>query len=142
MATPIVSDRTTRGIRAGATAFFLEDESTPCEMEGQPPQYVWGYRVLIVNNGDEPVQLTGRRWLIIDGEGKRQEISGSGVMGQKPTLKPGQAFRYVSSCPLTTHWGTMEGSLTARLEDGAEFDVEIGRFYLTSEPRVNVPMVA
>ena len=34
---------------------------------------------------------------------------GPGVVGQKPILRPGQYFQYVSVCPLGTTTGTMEG---------------------------------
>ena len=50
------------------------------------------------------------------------------------SLSPGQAFRYTSFCPLATCWGTMEGHYRMRREDdGGEFDVAIGRFWLTKE---------
>jgi ApaG protein len=135
MPTPIVSDITTNGLRIGATAFFLEHESCPNEIDGQPPQYVWGYRVLVLNNSEQTIKLLGRKWTLIDADGKRQDVSGQGLMGLQPTLKPGQSFRYVASCPLPTHWGTMEGSIIAETPDGQTFDAEVGRFYLVSAPR-------
>ena len=62
--------------------------------------------------------------------GRREDVEGPGVVGQTPRLEPGQAFKYQSFCPLRTEWGTMEGSYRFRRDDGTEFDVEIGRFYL------------
>ncbi len=126
MPTPKMSDVTTLGVRVGATAFYLPDQSKPDEQ-----RYVFGYRIVIQNNNDEAVQLLQRRWLIIDAQGEREEVEGEGVVGQQPTLEPGQAFKYASYCPLATEWGSMEGVYKfKRLSDGEVFDVTIGRFYL------------
>jgi len=126
--TPEMSDTTTRGIRVGAAAFFLPDESDPPESK-----YVFGYRIVIHNTSDQSVQLTHRRWHVIDGDGKDREIWGEGVVGQQPTLEPGKAFKYTSWAPLETPWGTMEGTYTFQDEQGNEFEARIDRFYLTPD---------
>ncbi len=128
MAQPALSDVTTEGVRVGATAFYLPQESDPSE-----ERFVWGYRIVILNQGKQKVQLISRHWVIIDADGKREEVRGAGVVGETPILEPGQGFKYVSGCPLRTPWGTMEGSYQMRREDGTMFDAEIGRFYLTRE---------
>jgi ApaG protein len=125
MATPELSDTTTRNIRVGASAFFLPEHS-----DAQVDRYVFGYTIVIANNGDRPVQLLSRHWTIIDATGHREEVRGPGVVGQKPRLEPGQAFKYQSFCPLNTPWGTMEGTYQMRADDGETFDIQIGRFYL------------
>ena len=125
MATPELSDITTEGIRVGATAYYLPEESDPDDR-----RYVFGYTIVIVNTGDAPAQLLRRHWVIIDAHGRREEVEGAGVVGETPRLEPGQAFKYQSFCPLPTTWGTMEGTYRMRRDDGAEFDVAIGRFYL------------
>ena len=125
MATPEMSDTTTEGIRVGATAYYLPEESEPDER-----RWVFGYTIVIVNVGDEPAQLLTRHWVIIDAHGRREEVEGPGVVGETPHLAPGQAFKYQSFCPLRTEWGTMEGTYHFRRDDGSEFDVVIGRFYL------------
>ena len=61
---------------------------------------------------------------------RREDVEGPGVVGQTPRLEPGQAFKYQSYCPLRTGWGTMEGTYQMRYDDGQEFEVVIGRFYL------------
>lgn len=127
MPTPEYSDTTTEGVRVGATAFFLPEHSDP-----QEDRYVFGYTIVIANHSDAPVQLLSRHWVIIDGTGHREEVRGPGVIGQKPRLEPGQAFKYQSFCPLSTPWGTMEGSYQMRRENGDAFEVKIGRFYLTT----------
>ena len=128
MATPQMSDATTEGVRIGASAFYLQDESTPADRD-----YLFGYNIVIANLGEQPVQLLSRHWLIIDSAGRREEVSGPGVVGQTPHLKPGEAFKYASFARLKTPWGTMEGEYQFRREDGSEFDAKIERFYLTTE---------
>lgn len=124
-----MSDLTTQGIRVGANAFFLPDESTPEESE-----FVFGYRIVILNNSERTVTLMTRHWDLIDGKGERRVIDGEGVVGQKPRLGPGEAFKYHSFAVLPTPWGTMEGHYTMRGEDNGErFDARVGRFYLTQE---------
>jgi ApaG protein len=125
MTTPALSDTTTEGIRVGATAFYLPEES---DVEGK--RYVFGYRIVIVNDGSQSATLRTRRWKIIDAQGNVDEVRGEGVVGEQPRLAPGNAFKYTSYCPLPTEWGTMEGTYEFERDDGERFDVKIGRFYL------------
>ena len=46
MATPIMSDVTTEGVRVGARAYYMAEESEPDKHE-----YYFGYRILILNGG-------------------------------------------------------------------------------------------
>ena len=125
MATPEMSETVTQGIRVGASAFYLPQESDPDEK-----RYAFGYTVVISNEGNAPAQLLRRHWVIIDSEGHREEVRGPGVVGETPRLEPGQAFKYQSFCPLRTSWGTMEGSYLMQRDDGQSFEAQIGRFYL------------
>ena len=125
MATPEMSDTTTDGIRVGATAYYLPEQS-----DHDQRRYAFGYTIVIANNSEKPAQLVSRHWIIIDAYGRREDVEGPGVVGQTPRLEPGQAFKYQSFCPLRTVWGTMEGSYQMRQDDGQTFDVEIARFYL------------
>lgn len=120
-----MSDVTTEGIRVGAAAFFLPEESDPTGR-----RYLFGYNIVIHNLGEQPAQLLSRRWLIIDANGNEEVVEGPGVVGQMPRLEQNQAFKYSSFCPLPTPWGTMEGVYRMRRDDGSEFEIEVGRFYL------------
>jgi ApaG protein len=128
MATPDWSDTQTLGVRIGATAYFLPEQSDPTDRK-----YLFGYTIVIANESEQPVQLLKRHWIIIDGVGRREDVEGPGVVGQTPRLEPGEAFKYQSFCPLKTPWGTMEGTYHMRRDDGSIFDVEVGRFYLRVE---------
>jgi ApaG protein len=71
-----------------------------------------------------------RHWVIVDSDGKREEVRGKGVVGDFPKLALGESYSYVSYCPIATTWGTMEGSYTFERDDGTRFQVGIGRFFL------------
>jgi ApaG protein len=118
---------TTRGIRVTVLPQFLADESDPDEN-----RYLWAYTISIENEGNETVRLRSRAWRITDETGRMEEVRGPGVVGQTPTLKPGEQFRYTSGCPLTTPSGIMVGSFQMTTEDGDMFDVAIPAFSLDS----------
>ncbi|MFT4512950.1 MAG: ApaG protein [Planctomycetota bacterium] len=134
------SDRTTDGIRIFAAAEFMPQEALPREFNDPSfdddrdamQSYVFRYKITMTNVGaDEGVaRLLSRHWLIVDGEGQREEVRGRGVVGEYPSLAAGESYSYVSYCPLPTAWGTMEGSYTFEREDGTRFDVAIDRFFL------------
>jgi ApaG protein len=111
-------------------------------------RYEFQYHVRISNLLAEPVTILRRRWRVIDADGHLLEVRGDGLVGQVPTLAPRGAgaaaeFEYVSTCPLETQWGTMEGSYTVRAASGELFDALIPRFYLVSPARGDrvAPMV-
>ena len=130
MSTPEMSEMVTQGIRVGASAFYLPQESDPDE-----GRYAFGYTIVIANEGDRPAKLLTRHWVIIDAEGRREDVRGPGVVGETPRLEPGEAFKYQSLCPLRTAWGTMEGSYALRRDDGETFEALVGRFYLRTPAR-------
>jgi ApaG protein len=99
---------------------------------------VFAYRITIANEGTKRARLLSRHWVIINGDGDREDVQGPGVVGKTPNLAPGDDFEYTSFCPLDTEWGTMEGTFQMQREDGSTFDAVVGRFFLT----VNAPSVA
>jgi ApaG protein len=130
------SDTITDGVRVVVEPKYLADRSEPAVgARGGAGKYVFSYRIRITNQSERIVQLISRKWIIVDGDGERGEVNGEGVVGQQPVLGPGQSFEYTSFCPLTTPWGTMEGSY--QFEDfgagaGEPFEVRVGRFFLVS----------
>ena len=117
----------TRGIRVSVLPQYLEHESDPDEN-----RYFWAYTITIENEGAETVQLRTRHWKITDQTGHVDEVRGPGVVGQTPTLKPGEQFQYTSGCPLPTPSGIMAGSFQMTTEDGEKFDVVVPAFSLDS----------
>lgn len=117
----------TRGVLVQTHPVYMTEQSDP---EGR--QFVFGYRIVITNQSDQTVQIVARHWVIIDASGNRRDVEGEGVVGQQPTLEPGETFEYASFCPLPTRWGTMEGSYAVRGESG-EFRARVARFFLVCD---------
>jgi len=109
---------------------YLADQSDPSRN-----QYVFAYTVTITNAGTVAAQLVSRHWIITDAAHQVQEVKGLGVVGEQPTLKPGQSFEYTSGTSLPTSVGTMHGTYQMVAEDGKAFDATIPSFTL-SVPRV------
>ena len=115
----------TDGFRVLVEPFYLEDQSNPNE-----GRWVWAYRVVIRNEGDNALRLVARHWEITDANGRMQTVDGPGVVGQTPRLGPGDSFEYHSGCPLGTPGGTMVGHYTMQADDGSTFDIAIPPFSL------------
>lgn len=115
----------TRDITVSVAPFYLEERSAPAD-----GRYFWGYRVVIDNQSDGPVQLLARYWRITDGAGRVEEVRGPGVVGEQPRLDPGDSYQYTSGCPLSTPSGFMVGSYTMRGDDGELFEIAIPAFSL------------
>lgn len=109
---------------------FIGEQAQPGDA-----QYVFTYHITIRNTGTVSAQLISRHWIITDDNGKIQEVRGQGVIGEQPTLAPGESFNYTSSCILPTTIGTMQGSYQMQAADGHQFDAPIPPFVL-STPRV------
>ena len=108
---------------------YLDDQSEP-----EQDRYVFAYTIHIRNTGSVPARLLGRHWFITDANGNVQEVTGEGVVGEQPWLRPGEDFSYTSGAVLETHLGTMHGSSEMLADDGTRFDAPIPRFTL-SVPR-------
>lgn len=104
---------------------YLEKESKPEEQ-----RFVYAYEINIENTGNESAQLISRYWKIVDSREQTQEVQGLGVVGQQPTLQPGESYQYTSGVVIETETGLMQGSYTLRKEDGEEFEAEIPPFAL------------
>lgn len=96
--------------------------------------FVFAYTIRITNTGGIAAQLVSRHWIITDADARVQEVKGVGVVGQQPTLKPGETFEYTSGASIATPVGTMRGSYQMLAEDGTPFDASIPQFTL-SVPR-------
>ncbi len=143
----------TDGIRVRALPNYLPQHSDP-----DARQFTFAYRIRVSNESPTSVTLLSRHWIIVDANGERHEVEGDGVVGQQPTIAPGDAFEYTSTCQIATTWGTMEGEYALRrdpaeADDGEattialddspieQFKVRIARFYLvaSSQPALSAP---
>ena len=116
---------TTQGVTVRVSVTYLPEQSEPAR-----GRWFWAYHIRLENEGERPVQLLTRHWIITDGRGARHSVEGEGVVGEQPLIEPGASFDYVSGCPLATPSGAMQGSYRMVGEDGRTFDVEIPRFPL------------
>lgn len=105
---------------------YLDDQSEP-----DNERYAFAYTVRIHNRGDVTARLLTRYWLIVDALGFPLEVRGFGVVGEQPTLRPGDIFEYTSGTVLNTDTGTMQGHYGMQDEDGAQFEVPIPQFTLS-----------
>lgn len=112
-----VYEAKTRDVLVRVVANYVADQSEPDE-----GRFMWAYMVEIENHGCETIQLISRRWTIVDALNRAQEVSGAGVVGEQPELKPREAFRYTSGCPLPTSSGTMRGVYQMLTEEGDLLD--------------------
>jgi len=92
--------------------------------------FVFAYTVNIENNSGETVQLMERHWVIESADEQIGEVTGPGVIGVQPTLKPGTRFEYTSSTVIRDPIGAMKGSYIFRRRDGSLFVAQIPRFRL------------
>ena len=120
-------ERVTRGVKVIVRPQYLDGQSRPEE-----GHYVWAYTVTIENHGRDTVTLRTRYWKITDAFGVVQEVRGAGVVGEQPTLKPGDSYSYTSGCPLKTSSGLMVGAYQMQLVSGEFINVEIPAFSLDS----------
>lgn len=104
---------------------FLDDQSVP-----EDDRYVFAYTVRLHNRGQVPAKLISRHWLVTDANGKVQEATGDGVLGEQPWLRPGERYEYTSGAVLETAIGTMRGHYQMLADDGTRFEAPIAPFTL------------
>jgi ApaG protein len=122
-------EKTTRDIRVTVRPKYLQSQSRPDD-----DHFVWAYTITIENHGSETVTLRSRHWKITDDRGRLQEVRGEGVVGEQPTLKPGESFDYTSGVPLSTPSGFMVGTYQMESVNGERFDIDIPAFSLDIDP--------
>lgn len=106
-------------------AQYIEEQSRPEESK-----HVFAYTIRIENQGDKTAQLLSRYWHITDAESRVQEVQGEGVVGEQPTLKPGESYSYTSGVIIQTPPGTMEGHYQFKTDEGEDFLAPIPLFAL------------
>ncbi|MGS2719713.1 Co2+/Mg2+ efflux protein ApaG [Paraglaciecola aestuariivivens] len=102
-------------------------------LDGRIPdkaQFPFAYTITITNQGQQAVQLLNRYWLITDGDGKKTEVQGPGVVGEQPVIETGESYEYTSGAILDTPVGTMQGFYEMQWADGELFQAPIEVFSL------------
>jgi len=107
------------------------------DSEPENNRFIFAYHVSIINRGSVGAQLLNRHWIITDGNGKVEEVTGEGVVGEQPWLEPGEEHIYDSFCVLATPVGMMQGSYGMIAADGKLFEAEIPAFTLAAPGSLN-----
>ena len=115
----------TDGIVVRVRPSYLAGQSDP-----DGGRWVWAYQIEIVNLSGVSVQLMARRWVITDARGHVEEVRGPGVIGEQPTIQPGESYSYASGCPLGTASGSMVGGYAMTDSTGRSFEAAIPAFSL------------
>jgi len=124
---------TTEGVKITVETQYRSDLS-----KVNSNQFFFNYHIEIKNNNDFNVQLLHRDWYIFDSLNHADTVSGEGVVGELPILKPGQTFKYTSGCGLVSEIGYMKGFYTFKNENtGKLFEVSIPKFDLIYIAKMN-----
>ena len=122
---PPLYEQITQGVRIRVRPKFMHDESEPSR-----GRFMWSYTVDVENESDQAWTIVRRHWQIVDGEG---------VIGQTPTLQPGERFSYTSGAPLAAPSGMMSGTYDLQDESGFEIVATIPVFSLDSPYDTSLP---
>ena len=117
----------TSGIDIKVSTQYLTQQSDPARSS-----YEFAYTITITNQREQPVRLLSRHWIITDQNNKVEEVRGNGVVGQQPTLAPGQSYQYSSGAVIHTETGDMKGSYTMQCSTGEQFQAAIPLFVLAA----------
>ena len=128
-----MTTRVTKGIQ-----ITVRTEYQPAHSQPQNGYYLFSYYITIENKSDMEVKLLRRHWNIFDSNGEYRQVDGEGVIGEQPTLQPGEAYEYESACNLNTDMGKMDGTyLMERVVDKLQFYVTIPAFEMVVPLRLN-----
>ena len=68
------------------------------------------YYITVYNDSDREIQIMGRKWIVTESNDEMVVVEGSGVIGETPTLQPGESFSY-NSYHVVARSGEAEGAL-------------------------------
>jgi len=123
----------TEGIKISVNTAYEPKYSEPGNS-----MFLFSYKIAIENCGSETVRLLRRHWYIYETSGQIKEVEGSGVVGEQPTLMPGEIHEYESACELCTEIGKMHGTyLMERTDSGQRFSVIIPEFIMVVPHALN-----
>ena len=120
-----MKDKNNNHILVNVTPNFIEKNSM-IEFN----KFVFAYEVEIKNDSLQPIQLISRHWIIENSKFEKFEVKGKGVIGEQPTIPPGEVYSYSSFTEISTPSGFMWGSYQMLTESEISFSVEIPKFEL------------
>ncbi len=124
---------TTSGIKISVITNFRQDLSEVNEL-----RFFFNYHISMSNENNFPVQLISREWYIFDSLGESRIVTGLGVIGEQPILKPSESYDYASGCDLTSEIGLIKGVYNFKNNlTGEEFEVFVPTFKLEYPGKLN-----
>ncbi|CAN5657244.1 Co2+/Mg2+ efflux protein ApaG [soil metagenome] len=122
-----------KGVEISVEVFYQPEYSQPVLHE-----FMFAYRISIINHNAFTVQLLRREWSIFDSSGEHRQVEGDGVVGQQPVLSSNENFQYVSGCNLKTEIGKMWGTYEMlNTNSQQKFKVEIPAFQMIAPMKNN-----
>ena len=101
-------------------------------------QYAFKYQITIENQSKDLVQLTSRYWKIKDSLNNNEIVTGEGVVGKKPVIKPGDSHTYSSGSLLLSPFGAMRGYYNmVNFTTTRRFKVKVPTFKLSAPFAMN-----
>ncbi len=86
------------------------------------------YYITIHNDSDVAVTIKGRKWVVTNDRNEITAVEGDGVVGQFPTIEPGDKFSYNSFHLLNTRSAVAQGSYLGMDAQGRKVLTRVPRF--------------
>ena len=92
--------------------------------------HCFAYFITIHNHTEQAVTIKGRKWVVTNSRGEITAVEGEGVVGQFPTIAPGEKFTYNSFHLIDTLTAVAEGSYLGIDAEGTKVLTRIPRFVM------------
>lgn len=101
------------------------------ETEKAPPEtpHLFVYFLTVTNESDRTVTLLARKWVLTFPDGSRHVVEGDKIVGETPTLHPGEQFTY-NSFHLVAEEAEATGTFFGLDSNGDPIHTRIPRFEL------------
>jgi ApaG protein len=87
------------------------------------------YFISIFNDSMIPITIRARKWVVIEDGGETTVVEGDGVVGQQPTINPGEHFSY-NSYHVIGKGAVVNGALFGQMTGGEWIFARIPEFRL------------
>jgi ApaG protein len=112
----------------------VETHYEGCVKNNNRFKHAFSYFISIENTSHDSIFLKSRYWEIFDALNPKETVVGEGVVGLKPTIKPGEIFRYQSGVVVNTPFASMKGYFRMfNLTSTSEFKVYVPSFKLNPD---------
>ncbi|MDB6027348.1 MAG: ApaG domain protein [Verrucomicrobiales bacterium] len=102
---------------------YQPDVATPVDRP-----HCFAYFISIHNDTELPITIKARKWVVTNDVGEVTAVEGDGVVGEQPTIAPGEKFSYNSRHLLDGHSAHAEGSYIGIDSEGKRVLTRIPRF--------------